>query len=36
MTYGGLPFPGKGCPVPDDGFDNFIDLYRMLEMIDIL
>ena len=26
-TYGGLPFPGTGCPVQDVGFDYFIDLY---------
>ena len=23
MAYGGLPFPGTGCPVPDVGNDYF-------------
>ena len=36
MVHGGLPFPGTGCPVPDVGFNFFIDLYQMLELIDTL
>ena len=32
-AYGGLPFSGTGCPVPDIDFNYFIHLYQMLEMI---
>ena len=34
MTYGGLLFLDLGCPVSDVGFDFFVDLYQMLELID--
>ena len=33
MAYGGLPFPGTGCPVPYAVFNFLIDLYHMLELI---
>ena len=33
-NWWGLPFIETCCPVPDIGFDNLIDLYQMLEMID--
>ena len=36
VAYGGLPFPGNGCSVPDFDFNYFIDLHQMLEMIDML
>ena len=36
MDYGGLPFLGTGCPVPNSGFNYFMDLYRVLEMDDAL
>ena len=34
--HGGLPFPGTDCPVPGIGFNSFIDLYQVLEVIDTL
>ena len=30
----GMAFPGTGCPVPDVGFNYFINLYQLLEIID--
>ena len=32
-AYGGQPFSGTGCPVPDIDFNYFIHLYQMLETI---
>ena len=31
-----VPFPGTGCPAPNVGFNYIINLYQMLDMIDIL
>ena len=36
MDYGRMPFPGTICPVPDVGFNNFIELHHILDMIDTL
>ena len=36
IAYGGLPFLGTGCPVPDIDFDYFIGLCQMLKVIDTL
>ena len=34
IVYGGLPIPGTDGHVQDVGFNCFIDLYQVLEMID--
>ena len=36
MAYGGLSFQDTGCPVLDVGFNFYIDMYRMLVLIEIL
>ena len=36
MTYVGLPIVGTGCPVMGVDFNYFIDLYKMLKMINKL
>ena len=36
MAKGGLPFKVSGSPAKDVGFDDIIDLYQTIEVIDTL